>query len=1219
MISISVVNMIPNSWSGEQNQDCETGISFNPSNPNELVGTAFTFDNPAGSSAVSPAMSGAWAPVYYSTDGGSTWSLQKTLPSGAGAVLPTFDVTVRFSGDAQMIYSGLIDAASNSIVINRATNPTTQMTTLVTRSGDQPFVEAITSGGNDKVYVGYNDSGGSGATIDQSLDAATAAPPAGFNQVTPPPDARNSSAGPKVRVAIHSSGTVYAAFYSQNSDGTFDVVVVKDLNWGGSSPAYNALTDSGDHKKGVRVATSINADPSGTEDADFGNDRRGWELAIAVDPNNADRVYIVYSDGTTAANYTLHVRRSTDGGQTWLADSRTIVKAKNPGLAINDDGDVGFLYQQVVGATGSSSWVTIFEQTSDDFGSQTSHTLCTTPSSTPSPATDMATYIGDYAKLQASGRDFFGTFAADNTPDTVNFPSGITYQRNADWTTKQLLNTDNTTPVSVSIDPFFFSVVVQDLVITTDRSTFGQDEVNALIKAANPGGPPNPNPGVVSNAFYVVVDGFHASDLGITNATLTGTPDIVPTIAFSPTLSEITFKATSCQAEGGSLVSGRQRFTWRFELDFSGTADFAAEDTPVTMSASITSTGGTTVNGQAVLTLTTQPNPYEIDGPTWWVSVDLQVFRLLDGGALPNTPGIVLDAGPNDFIKRLLANTGGGYNDPTLPRAPNHPFDRDLVANGDTATVDVSGTIGGTAVYNFAVARVRYRALATPASNVRTFFRSFQAATTSTNYDPTTTYLNGGTSSNPVPILGLVNNEVVTIPFFADPRVDPTGSTGLNAQTDPTNVGPVGEAIPPDASGNEVQVYFGCWLDINQSTATMPPAGSASTGASPYTPTRSVQDLIRGQHTCLVAEIFLEPPEPQIATGISPANSDKLAQRNLTIVDVASPNQAPTTFDIKATLLEIAPSDTPDELMIDWGSLPAGSQASIYLPAASADEILALAGRLYRHHDLSRSDAHTIQCLAQGLTYVPLPAADSNYAGLLTVEVTEGVERQAVSSVVVRQVRNVTAPLPVPPPPPPELQSSRRRASAAAVPAPATAATVGARALIQWREVIGSFQLTIPVSTKAVLLPAEERLLSVMRWIFRSIPRHDRWHPVFHRYLSLLAGRVSALGGDPSDIIPSPTGEGRHEPRPPEREGERELCFTGKIIGLIFDHFGDFEGFTLDTEDGPRRFRSRETHVRDLVERAWRERLRLTVCAERARSRPTSITIHEPPAPLRRE
>jgi hypothetical protein len=47
-------------------------------------------------------------------------------------------------------------------------------------------------------------------------------------------------------------------------------------------------------------------------------------------------------------------------------------------------------------------------------------------------------------------------FSGNNTPDPANFPSGVTYQRNANWTTHTLLSTDNVTPVPASIDPFFF-------------------------------------------------------------------------------------------------------------------------------------------------------------------------------------------------------------------------------------------------------------------------------------------------------------------------------------------------------------------------------------------------------------------------------------------------------------------------------------------------------------------------------------------------------------------------------------------------------------------------------------------------------------------------------------------------------------------------------------------------------------------------------------------
>ena len=35
------------------------------------------------------------------------------------------------------------------------------------------------------------------------------------------------------------------------------------------------------------------------------------------------------------------------------------------------------------------------------------------------------------------------------------FPNGVTYQRNADFATQTLLGTDNTSPVDISIDPFF--------------------------------------------------------------------------------------------------------------------------------------------------------------------------------------------------------------------------------------------------------------------------------------------------------------------------------------------------------------------------------------------------------------------------------------------------------------------------------------------------------------------------------------------------------------------------------------------------------------------------------------------------------------------------------------------------------------------------------------------------------------------------------------------
>jgi len=298
--------------------------------------------------------------------------------------------------------------------------------------------------------------------------------------------------------------------------------------------------------------------------------------------------------------------------------------------------------------------------------------------------------------------------------------------------------------------------------------------------------------------------------------------------------------------------------------------------------------------------------------------------------------------------------------------------------------------------------------------------------------------------------------------------------------------------------------------------------------------------------------------------------------------------------------------------MIDWGNTPSGSSAQIYLPAVNVADVLAMATRMYTSHRLERADDHTLQCHTGGITYVPIPpGASINYAGLLSVDLPATVRKSQVFNIVVRQVTNAfgqPTPPPPPPPPPPRISATQQMATQ-------QTATAMAPAEIEWRRVLGAFQLAIPVKSKEVLLVTEERQLSVLRWIAEAIPHHNRWYPVFRRYLEQIAGRVMSFGGDPTQILPSPTGEGRRKHgRPEEREAEERRAFTGKVAGLIFDRFGDFEGFVLDTEDGERKFFSREKEIEELTERAWRERLRLTVWAERDQPhQPLSIILREPP------
>ena len=67
-----------------------------------------------------------------------------------------------------------------------------------------------------------------------------------------------------------------------------------------------------------------------------------------------------------------------------------------------------------------------------------------------------------------------------------------------------------------------------------------------------------------------------------------------------------------------------------------------------------------------------------------------------------------------------------------------------------------------------------------------------------------------------IPLLGVQtdqngNLEYVTIPCFATPRVNLGTPADMNQQTDPPNAHPINTI-----ANTEVDTYFGCWLDVNQ-------------------------------------------------------------------------------------------------------------------------------------------------------------------------------------------------------------------------------------------------------------------------------------------------------------------------------------------------------------------------------------------------------------------
>ena len=542
---------------------------------------------------------------------------------------------------------------------------------------------------------------------------------------------------------------------------------------------------------------------------------------------------------------------------------------------------------------------------------------------------------------------------------------------------------------------------------------------------------------------------------------------------------------------------------------------------------------------------------------------------------------------PFTYISTLVNALNGDptYTNPYVPGAVD-PLDTLLPDQSSVFTSDSSVTpstfdSNGNPVlnYNFAIARVRLYGPggSSTGNNVRVFFRLFSTVGFNTDYNPNTTYKSLPDSNNlpGSPLPGSDGNIVdgVTydsIPFFASGNFQTTP-----VQTDyGSSNGPNNRPISVPAGADEVFAYFGCYLDVYDTNIMI---GN-----------QSIPSLLVGNHHCIVAQIAYDnaPIDTSQNTALSPKNCDKLAQRNLQITSSDNPGPAsahriPQTFDTPPT-----PSYTnisspllnyQTELMVEWGNVPTGSQGYIYWPQVDASAVLSLADSLYTTHQLSASDAHTIRCTANGgFTFIPIPPSNSDqfFAGLFTVDLPLGVKQGQQFTVTLRRI-SYTSPLP--------NRDSRRILNR-----------------MRSRYIADSVLLRIPVGTAATLLQPEETTLAIMKWRLQNWSPSNRWYPVLLRYISYIAGRVDGLGGNSGAVAPSPPGPyAGVTPLPPIKPlppPSTHLEYTGKIMGIIYDRFGDFNGFEMRTENGEeKRFQGREESVWRLVRFAWDTRSVISV------------------------
>jgi len=314
--------------------------------------------------------------------------------------------------------------------------------------------------GQDRIFVGLNDArtgiAPRTASVDVNLNAAGSSVPYAPKQVEAGmPPASPGRDGSSVRTAIHSSGIIYAAFYSPLSPSSANIIVVRDNHWGAGSPPFNDLKTGS--TAGVAVQGSMAVPYSSTEVLLGGQPVGRSQISIAVDPNDASSVWVAWGDAAAGSTITLHLRHSADGGATWSpADLRTVPSATNPAVAVNSVGQVGFLYQQLIP---SGAWFTQVELSSDGFATLPTPLVLSTALNDPGFGSN--NQIGDYDHMMAVGKDFFGVFSADNSPSKSNFPAANTliFQRENKSGTLYA-DASHTFTVQTSVDPFFFHIAM---------------------------------------------------------------------------------------------------------------------------------------------------------------------------------------------------------------------------------------------------------------------------------------------------------------------------------------------------------------------------------------------------------------------------------------------------------------------------------------------------------------------------------------------------------------------------------------------------------------------------------------------------------------------------------------------------------------------------------------------------------------------------------------
>ncbi|HEV3353748.1 MAG TPA: hypothetical protein VG076_12550 [Acidimicrobiales bacterium] len=575
VVDPAVNNTVANFATTDNTGGSEPSIAINPSNTQQAVISAF---------------SGSWssgnAPLWYTTNGGQTWTKESSItpPPGRISAGCPCDQTFDYDRNNNLFGTILIQAVNPNpapqkfdVVSGSTTNPasaaswtwngaTAQLTNNAhSGNSDQPWLlvnRDTGAGTTDNTYVAYDEFNAGKAQVAASLNAA---PPNFTVDNSPGSESPGQGANPGLRMAKDPrNGWMYSLWQTAGNGGAFcspfntgavggcGVGTGQQGNLKDVTLHLNRSTDGGATWALAGNGASIHTGNQDEYDWSFGgvNTLQGGIDHATVDPSNGD-VYLVYgrdTDGATATNYnSIFVQRlSYNGANLDLNGAPVQVNAATnaalPSVAVTSDGTVGVLFETFDGNNGSGipTFSAHLSRSTDHGVTWTDTTLksyATTGSGT-SPPTQGQRDMGDFLQLKANGNDFYGTFVgnrqafsptANNVMDPIFFSTATP---NADLSITKSGTPNPVTPggnetytITVHNNGPFDAVAVT----MNDPLPAG----TTFVSLVNPGWvcttPPVGNPGTVSCTI---------ADLAATaTATFTLTVHVNPTVPSGTVLS----------------------------------------------------------------------------------------------------------------------------------------------------------------------------------------------------------------------------------------------------------------------------------------------------------------------------------------------------------------------------------------------------------------------------------------------------------------------------------------------------------------------------------------------------------------------------------------------------------------------------------------------------------------------------------------------------------